>query len=107
MYSVTARLRETHRNYSNTSIQGPSFAVNEGSFSTSIQSASITAVGASNAAAMYSVVTPTIRRAPPGTDEDDPGENPDIPVPVGSGVWILLMAGAAYAGYKKRQSTHI
>jgi hypothetical protein len=107
MYSVAARLRETHRNNSSTSVQGPAFAVNDCMQTTTYSGAAITAVGATEAAAMYGTVTPpTIRRGPPGTGGGDP-VNPDIPVPVGSGVWILLMAGAAYAGYKKRQSTHI
>ena len=105
MYSVATRLRETHKMQTTNTNASPTFAVNESSFSTSIQTATITAVGASEAAVMYSVVTPTPRRKP-GTGSEDP-ENPDIPVPVGSGVWILMMAAVGYAGYRKRQSSQI
>lgn len=96
MYSVAARLRETHKAPTTNTAASPTFAVNESSFSTSIQSATITAVGASEAAPMYSVVTPTIRRKPPDTGGGDP-VNPDIPVPVGSGVWLLLLTALLYA----------
>ena len=106
MYSVATRLRETHRNSQNTSSQGPMFAVNDCAQTTSFASSTITPVGASEAAPMYSVVTPAPRRVPPGTGGGDP-VNPDIPVPVGSGVWILMMAAVGYAGYRKRQSAQI
>ena len=102
MHSTAMRLRETHTASAVTA--GTTMAAeNRSGETTSLShSTTITAVGATSAAAMYSLVTPAPRKTPPGTGGNDPGPNPDIPVPVGSGIGFMLLAAAAYTFRKTK-----
>lgn len=102
MHSVAMKLRETSRSntgYGNNG-GGGMFAGTEVTGNT-MHSSNITPVGASNATAMYALVTPSgPRKAPPDADDE---ENPDIPVPVGEGLLTLLTAAGLFALQKRKR----
>lgn len=104
MHSVAMKLRETSRSYAgpNNSYGGGTMYSGAETAGNTMHSSNVTAVGASNAAAMYTLVTPQVRKTPPGTGGGNPN-NPDIPVPVGEGVLTLLTAAGLFALQKRKR----
>lgn len=91
IHSVTAPIHETCKTAPVASGSGATVANRLADVS---HSASVTAVGATEATALYSTLTGP-RKAPPGTGGGNP-QNPDIPLPLGEPVMPMLIAAMLY-----------